>query len=112
MVRADCYPIAIWKTILDIPANEPDRTWLVAEAHLREQAAFHAGIKHAISMAQLAALTIELRPDAGHVRQRAAIEALRGLAEGLKEQGRATVLPVVRSETIADAISHHGHSNS
>lgn len=49
-----------------------------------ETAAFHAGICHAIGMAQLAALSIELRPDAGHVRQRAAIEALRGLADGLK----------------------------
>lgn len=49
-----------------------------------ETAAFNAGIRQAIAMAQLAALNIELRPDAGQVRQRAAIEALRGLAEGLK----------------------------
>lgn len=49
-----------------------------------ELAAFNAGLRHAIGMAQLAALQIELRPGAGHIRQRAAIEALRGLAEGLK----------------------------
>ncbi len=49
-----------------------------------ETAAFNAGLRHAAEMAQLAALTLELRPDAGQVRQRAAIEALRGLAEGLK----------------------------
>lgn len=49
-----------------------------------ETAAFHAGIKHAAEMALIAALHIELRPDADQVRQRAAIEALRGLAEGLK----------------------------
>lgn len=49
-----------------------------------ETAAFNAGIRHAAEMAQLAALQIELRPDAGHIRQRAASEALRGLVEGLK----------------------------
>lgn len=83
MVSADSYLIAIMKTILDIHADEHDRTRLVQEAHLREQAAF-ADIRHAIGMAQLAALQIELRPDAGHLRQRVAIEALRGLAEGLR----------------------------
>lgn len=49
-----------------------------------EIAAFNAGIRHASDMALLAALTIELRSDADQVRQRAAVEALRGLAEGLK----------------------------
>ena len=49
-----------------------------------EQAAFDAGLRHAASMAQIAAMTIEVRPDAHHIRQQAAIEALRGLAEGLK----------------------------
>lgn len=48
-----------------------------------QQVAFHAGIRHAAEMAQVAALQIELRPDANNLRQRAAIEALRGLAEGL-----------------------------
>jgi len=50
----------------------------------REPAAFRAGLKHAADMALISALAIELRDDAGEVRQRAAIEALRGLAEGLK----------------------------
>lgn len=50
-----------------------------------QQAAFNAGIKHAADMALLTALQIELRPDTNQVRQRAAIEALRGFAEGLKE---------------------------
>lgn len=58
-----------------------------------ETAAFNAGIKHAIGMAQLAALQIELRLDAGHIRQRAASEALRGLVEGLKAG-----LPDLRAE--------------
>ena len=92
MVRTVCYPIAIEKTILDIHADEHDRTRLVVEAHLREQAAFHAGIRHAAEMAQLAALNIELRPDAGHIRQRAAIEAMRGLAEGLKSMADAPTM--------------------
>ncbi|MBA9069926.1 hypothetical protein FHR71_003687 [Methylobacterium sp. RAS18] len=49
-----------------------------------ELAAFRAGILHASHMATIAATEIELRGDAGKLRQRAAIEALRGLAEGLK----------------------------
>ena len=49
-----------------------------------EIAAFHAGVRHAAEMALIAALTIELRPDADQIRQRAAVEALRGLADGLK----------------------------
>lgn len=52
----------------------------------RETAAFKAGLRHAAEMALITALAIELRPDAGQVRQRGAVEALRGLAEGLKEQ--------------------------
>ena len=53
---------------------------------VNEQAAFHAGICHAAIMALASALMLEIRDDAHHVRQRAAIEALRGLAEALKEQ--------------------------
>jgi hypothetical protein len=49
-----------------------------------ELAAFRAGILHASHMAIITATEIELRDDAGKLRQRAAIEALRGLAEGLK----------------------------
>ncbi|WP_411904205.1 hypothetical protein [Methylorubrum thiocyanatum] len=52
----------------------------------REFAAFRAGILHASHMALIAATEIELRDDAGKLRQRAAIEALRGLAEGLKAE--------------------------
>lgn len=56
----------------------------------RELAAFRAGLVHASHMALIAAMEIELRDDAGKVRQRAAIEALRGLAEGLKAEAIAT----------------------
>lgn len=48
----------------------------------REQSAF-AGIEAARQTAMVAAITIEVRYDAGEVRQRAAIAALTGLAEGL-----------------------------
>ncbi|WP_331287650.1 MULTISPECIES: hypothetical protein [Methylobacteriaceae] len=41
-------------------------------------------------MAIIAATEIELRDDAGKLRQLAAIEALRGLAEGLKAEATAT----------------------
>lgn len=51
---------------------------------LREQAAFTAGIEHARQMALIAAVSLEVRDDAGEVRQRAAVAALQGLAEGLK----------------------------
>lgn len=46
--------------------------------------AFKAGIRSAIEMAQIAAITLEVRPDANDMRQRAAVAALHGLAEGLK----------------------------
>ena len=58
-----------------------------------EQAAFRLGITVAIDMALAAADAIEVRPDAGGVRQRAAIAALHGLSEGLK----ATFLDAARS---------------
>lgn len=51
----------------------------------REHAAFNAGIAHAASLAQIAAVAIEIRDDARKVRQQAAIEALRGLADALKD---------------------------
>ena len=50
----------------------------------REQAAFAAGIETARQMAMTASVTIEVRDDAGDLRQRAAAAALQGLAEGLK----------------------------
>ena len=55
-----------------------------------ELAAFHAGLAHAASLAQIAALMLEIRDDARQVRQRAAIAALRALAEALKEQASAS----------------------
>ena len=51
---------------------------------VREQAAFTAGIEMAQQMAMVAAVTIEVRDDAGAVRQQAAAAALQGLAEGLR----------------------------
>lgn len=57
----------------------------------RELAAYRAGIRHSADLALIAALELELRDDGGKLRQRAAIEALRGLAEGLKDEARATV---------------------
>lgn len=51
---------------------------------LREQAAFAAGIEHARQMALIAAVSLEVRDDAGEIRQRAAVAALQGLAEGLQ----------------------------
>lgn len=47
-------------------------------------APFKAGIRSAIEMALITAITIEVRADANDMRQRAAVAALRGLAEGLK----------------------------
>ena len=55
-----------------------------------ELAAFRAGILPASHVAIIAATEIELRDDAGKLRQRAAIEALRGLAEDLKAQAITT----------------------
>jgi hypothetical protein len=63
----------------------------------RELAAFRAGILHASHMAIIAATEIELRDDAGKLRQRAAIEALRGLAEGLKA---TATTPPTTTETV------------
>ncbi|MFY9292728.1 MAG: hypothetical protein WAP03_18840 [Methylorubrum rhodinum] len=54
----------------------------------RELAAFRAGVRYAADMAHVLALALELRDDAGAIRQLAAIEALRGLAEGLKDEAR------------------------
>lgn len=57
----------------------------------RELAAYRAGLRQAAEHALISALTIELRDDAGEVRQRAAIEALRGLADGLKAEARPEI---------------------
>ncbi|KQT56096.1 hypothetical protein ASG52_24570 [Methylobacterium sp. Leaf456] len=62
----------------------------------RELTAYRAGLKHAADLALIAALELELRDDGGKLRQRAAIEALRGLAEGLKAEAR----PVVENPTV------------
>ncbi|MDP4006526.1 hypothetical protein [Methylobacterium sp. NEAU K] len=50
----------------------------------REISAFNVGIETARQMALTAAVTIEVRDDAGAVRQQAAAAALQGLAEGLR----------------------------
>lgn len=52
---------------------------------LRERAAFEAGIESARQMAMVAAVTLETRDDAGELRQRAAVAALTGLAQGLRD---------------------------
>jgi hypothetical protein len=64
----------------------------------KEQAAFAAGIETARQMALTAAVTIEVRDDAGDLRQRAAVAALQGLADGLRvlmpppeDRGRKTL---------------------
>lgn len=49
---------------------------------LRETAAYNAGIEAVRHAALIAAVTIEVRIDAGEIRHRAAVAALRGLAEG------------------------------
>lgn len=59
----------------------------------RELDAYRAGIRHAADMALIAAMELELRADAGKLRQVAAIEALRGLAEGLKAEARPEAEP-------------------
>lgn len=64
-----------------------------------ELAAFHAGIWHAADMALASALMLEIRDDARQVRQRAAIAALRALAEGLKEGANGSAEPKGTHET-------------
>lgn len=60
----------------------------------RELEAYRAGLRHAADMALISALTLELRADGERLRQRAAIEALRGLAEGLKAEAVRQVAAV------------------
>lgn len=50
----------------------------------REQAAFKAGIEVVCQMALTAAVTIEVRDDAGRVQNQAAVAALQALADGTK----------------------------
>ncbi|ACK86481.1 hypothetical protein [Methylorubrum extorquens] len=50
----------------------------------RELASYRAGLLQASHMALIAATALELRDDAGELRQQAAVAALRGLADGLK----------------------------
>lgn len=66
----------------------------------REHAAFLAGLRTAADMARTAAITIEVRDDADHLRQRAAAAALQGLAEGI----RATFL---EPPEVVDRVAHH-----
>ncbi|KQQ04514.1 hypothetical protein ASF56_12255 [Methylobacterium sp. Leaf122] len=51
------------------------------------------GLRQAADAALIAALTLEMRDEASAIRQQAAIEALRGLAEGLKAEAQATASP-------------------
>ncbi|MCP2083951.1 UNVERIFIED_ORG: hypothetical protein J2W74_005216 [Methylorubrum zatmanii] len=60
----------------------------------RELAAYRSGLRQASEWALVTALTLELRDDAGELRQQAAVAALRGLAEGLKAESRPPVEPV------------------
>ncbi|MCJ2017596.1 hypothetical protein MKK84_09210 [Methylobacterium sp. E-065] len=60
------------------------RTILMDSFTARKRAASTAGIEAARQMALTAAITIEVRGDAGAVRQQAAAAALQGLAEGLQ----------------------------
>lgn len=48
----------------------------------QERAAYHAGIQAVRHAALIAAVTLEVRPDARGMRQQAAIAALQGLADG------------------------------
>ncbi|MER2253418.1 hypothetical protein ABS772_26185 [Methylorubrum podarium] len=65
----------------------------------RELEAYRAGLRHAADMALISALTLELRAVGERLRQRAAIEALRELADGLK----AEAAPSARESPDADA---------
>ncbi|WP_019905675.1 hypothetical protein [Methylobacterium sp. 77] len=58
--------------------------------------AFKAGVRAMVDMALIAAITIEVRADAGDVRQRAAAAALQGLAEGAKAAFLDPPDPLVR----------------
>lgn len=51
------------------------------------------GLRQAADTALIAALALELRDDANAIRQQAAIEALRGLAEGLKAEALTVAEP-------------------
>lgn len=55
----------------------------------RERSAYNNGIEAVRQAALIAAVTIEVRDDAGGLRQQAAIAALQGLADG----ARALMLP-------------------
>ncbi len=58
--------------------------------------AYHAGICDTLLAADEAAATIEARPDAYAMRQRAAAEALRGFADGI----RVNLLPEPRNPVL------------
>ncbi|UIY45587.1 hypothetical protein [Methylobacterium radiotolerans] len=75
----------------------------------REQAAFAAGIETARQMALTAAVSIEVRDDAGAVRQQAAAAALQGLAEGLRILASGGVDPMQSAfAAIAADPAHRG----
>lgn len=64
----------------------------------RELAAYHAGLRQAAEHALITALALEIRPDGADLRQRAAIQALRGLAEGLRAEARPEIArPIIET---------------
>lgn len=72
----------------------------------REQAAFAAGIETARQMALTAAVTIEVRDDAGAVRQHAAAAALQGLAAGLQELMAGATVICIPSAFAGERVEH------
>lgn len=74
----------------------------------RDRAAFAAGIEAARQMAPTAAVSIEVRNDAGEVRQLAAVAALQRLAAGLKE----TFLAPVSHTEPASALQNAGEGST
>lgn len=50
----------------------------------RERSAFNEGIEAVRQMAMIAAVTIEVRDDAGRVQHQAAVAALQALADGAR----------------------------
>lgn len=51
----------------------------------RERAAFNAGIEAVRQMALTTVITLEVRDDAGRVKNQAAVAALQALAEGARD---------------------------
>ena len=78
----------------------------------RELAAFAAGIETARQMALTAAVTIEVRDDAGAVRHQAAAAALQSLAEGLQGLMSGTTSTCIPTAFAGERIGHAAIDNS